>query len=268
VIVMPAMPDTQEQVWRSLLQLAAILPRGWTVVGGQMVHLHCAEREREPHRTTTDADAVVDIRADRGMLSRFTGALRGLGFTSAGSSADGHEHRWGNGEAIIDVLVATHLGRSQAVTGVTGSTTVGAPGAQQALDRSEPVKVRVGDVTGTVFRPNLVGALVMKGAAVSVPSSDYARHKADFALLATMIRPRDDFSALTKRDRQHLTNGIQQVGASAEAHLVPAWDLGLATLIVAMDAGRIRTPMTSPERPESWSPGSRRSRTTPGSAAG
>jgi hypothetical protein len=38
--------------------------------------------------------------------------------------------------------------------------------------------------------------------------------------------------------------------------------------MVAMDPGRTRTPMASPERPDSWSPGSRRSKTTPGSAAG
>lgn len=129
MIVMPYMPREQEQVWLDLFRINERMPDGWALVGGQMVHLHCAERGAEPHRTTTDGDAVVDIRADRQMLARFTQVLQDLGFSSVGVSAEGHEHRWRHGMALIDVLVATNLGRSQTVTGVTGSTTVGASGA-------------------------------------------------------------------------------------------------------------------------------------------
>ena len=234
MIVMPPMPRQQEEVWLNLFHITERLPDGWALIGGQMVHRHCAERGAEPHRTTTDGDAVVDIRADRTMLTRFTEELQRLGFASVGASAEGHEHRWRNGMAVIDVLVATNLGRSQKVTGATGSTTVGARGAQQALDRAALVEVRVGTRTGKVRLPNLVGAMVIKGAATSVPTGDRQRHKVDFALLATLIRPSDDFTDLTRRDRQHFTRGIEAVGNSQAAHEVAGWRTAMLRLELAM----------------------------------
>jgi hypothetical protein len=235
MIVMPAMPLPQEKVWLSLFRIAEALPDGWTLIGGQMVHLFCAERGATPHRTTTDGDTVVDIRADRQMLERFTQELRRLGFTSVGVSAEGHEHRWRNGDAIIDVLIAHSLGdRSQTVTGATGSTTVSASGAQQALNRSELVEVLVGDSSGKVRRPSLVGALIIKAAAMSAPSGDRERHKADFALLSTMIRPSDNLTELTARDRRHLTRGITATRLSPVAHEVPGWQVGIDRLELAM----------------------------------
>lgn len=232
---MPAMPLPQEQVWLSLFRIADHLPDGWTLIGGQMVHLYCAERGVEPHRITIDGDAVVDIRADRQMLERFTQELRRLDFRSEGVSAEGHEHRWRNGDAVIDVLIAHSLGaRSQKATGVTGSTTVSASGAQQALNRSELVDVLIGDTSGRVRRPNLVGALIIKAAAMSAPTGDRERHKADFALLSTMIRPGDNLTGLTARDRQHLTRGITSTRLSTVAHEVPDWQIGIQRLELAM----------------------------------
>ncbi len=202
------------------------------------------KRGRQPHRATMDGGTVVDIRADRQMLTRFTSELMQLGYTSEGVSAEGHEHRWRDGDAVIDVLIATNLGRSQSVTGVTGGKTVGASGTQQALGRSELVEVSVAGRTGRVHRPNLVGALVMKGAATSAPSGDNERHKADFALLTTMIVPEDDFTGLTQRHRQHLARGIEAVRQSVVAHQVPEWETGLARLARAMNRNQpsARTP--------------------------
>lgn len=235
MIVMPAMPAAQEQVWHALFQVADQLPAGWALVGGQMVHLLCAERGVTPLRVTTDADAVLDIRSHRDMLERFTGLLLDLGYTSAGPSAEGHEHRWVNGPAMIDVLVPTNLGpRAQATTGATGSTTVATRGAQQALDRAELVAVQVGHTSGQVRRPNLVGALIIKAAATSVPSGDAERHKTDFTLLATMIRPSDDLSSLTTRDRQHLRHAMDAVARSTAAHQVAGWQTALRRLELAL----------------------------------
>lgn len=232
---MPVMPSEQEQVWLSLFRICERLPDGWTLIGGQMVHLHCAERGIYPHRTTTDGDTVVDIRADPRMLDRFTQELRLLQFVSEGVSAEGHEHRWRNGDAVIDVLIATNLGpRSQNVTGATGSTTVSTRGAQQALNRSELVEVQVGDSHGKVRRPTLVGAMIIKAAAMSAPSGDRERHKADFALLATTILPSDNFTDLTRRDRHHLTTGIEAVRRSLVAHGVDGWDTAIKRLELAM----------------------------------
>lgn len=69
---------------------------------------------------------------------------------------------------------------------------------------------------------------------MSAPSGDNQRHKADFALLATLIRPSDDLMQLTRRDRQHLTRGIAAVRESPVAHEVDGWHVAMQRLALAM----------------------------------
>ena len=94
MIVLPAMPEEQTASWLGLLELYDNLPEGWTLIGGQLVHLHCAERGQFPERPTNDADTLMDVRANPTILSTFTKALTDLGFRSAGVSAEGRQHRW------------------------------------------------------------------------------------------------------------------------------------------------------------------------------
>ncbi len=103
-VALPAMTEAQAASWNAMMDLYAKVPEHWTLVGGQLVHLHCAERSSYSTRPTTDADAVVNIRADQRMLARFTAALDELGFTPA-TSAAGHQHRWLKGLAQVDVLI-------------------------------------------------------------------------------------------------------------------------------------------------------------------
>ncbi len=63
MIVLPAMPPEQIASWHSLLDIYERLNAGWTLIGGQLAHLHCAERGEFPVRPTNDADTVVDVRA-------------------------------------------------------------------------------------------------------------------------------------------------------------------------------------------------------------
>ena len=98
MIVLPAMPSEQSASWLGLLDLHERLAVGWTPIGGQLVHLHCAERGQFSVRPTNDADTVIDVRADPTMLATFTKTLTDLGFESAGiwpraSSIDGSEAR-------------------------------------------------------------------------------------------------------------------------------------------------------------------------------
>lgn len=44
MIVMPAMPPEQTASWLGVLDLYDHLGEGWTLIGGQLVHLYCAER--------------------------------------------------------------------------------------------------------------------------------------------------------------------------------------------------------------------------------
>ena len=141
------------------------------------------------------------------MLRDFTQALAAVGFTSAGVSPEGHQHRWVRDRASIDLLIPQGLGRAaDRRTGITGGTTLATPGAQQAINRSEPVTVQVDDRVGTIRRPNMLGALVAKAAAFSVPSDPAKeRHLSDFATLAAMARGLDRIGQqMTARDRHYL----------------------------------------------------------------
>ena len=206
---MPAMRSAQQAGWRALFDVYDAHPTGWTLVGGQMVHLWCAERGASPTRPTDDLDAVLDVRGepgDPGVLMTFTKVLDGLGFAPAGTSPNGHQHRWVRDGAQIDVLIPRAVGeRAAKRKGVGGRTTIETPGAQQALNRTEGIAVVVGDHTGWVRRPNLLGALVAKAAAHGVAlDTGRTRHITDFLVLATLIEPRDEIGTANKRDRQHL----------------------------------------------------------------
>lgn len=206
-VELPTMTKAQTQSWHALLDLYEQLDSGWTLIGGQLVHLHCAERGTMPTRPTNDVDTVVNIRASQTMLARFTGVLRTLGFTPD-ISADGMQHRWRRDLAQVDVLIPEGVGaRAAARHGAGGAPTVSAPGTTQALNRSEPVAIHVDDRVGTVLRPNLLGALVGKAAARTEIGSDRAsgRHCTDFVVLAGLISARDlRGEDLTKKDRTRL----------------------------------------------------------------
>ena len=211
VVDLPAMGVAQQESWHALMDLYDRVRTDWTLIGGQLVHLHCAERGVIPVRPTNDVDTVVDIRAAPGMLARFTGALTDLGFTPD-TSADGVQHRWRRDHAQIDVLIPEGVGeRAAARLGAGGAPTVSAPGATQALSRSEPLVVRINGRIGTVLRPNLVGALIGKAAARTEVTVDRARtrHCTDFVVLAGLISARDFRETHTDtKDRKRLRSMI------------------------------------------------------------
>jgi hypothetical protein len=201
------MSSGQAASWHGIMDLYEQLNQGWTLIGGQMVHLHCAEHGYAPPRPTNDIDTVVDVRADRDMLQVFTATLVALEFSPAGVSAEGIQHRWIRGDAVIDVLLPEGVGdRAASRTGVTGSPTLSTPGGTQALRRSESVPVSVNGREGIVRRPDLVGALVMKAAAhTAVGDAARGRHRFDFATLAALVAARDFRDVdLNKKDRRRL----------------------------------------------------------------
>jgi hypothetical protein len=68
------------------------------------------------------------------------------------------------------------------------------------------VTVQVDDKNGSIRRPNMLGALVAKAAAYSIPSDPAKeRHLTDFATLAAMAQSSDRIrEQLTSRDRRYL----------------------------------------------------------------
>jgi hypothetical protein len=237
VTVLPAMPPEQTASWHGLLDLHERLDSGWTLIGGQLVHLHCAERGQFPVRPTNDADTVVDVRADPKMLYMFTEALVELGFTSVGVSAEGLEHRWKRDNATIDVLLPEGVGeRARRRSGVTGSPSLSSEGGSQALRRSETMAVTVDGREGFVLRPTLVGALIAKAAAHrNVGDRGRRRHRQDFLLLARLITASDFRSEeLTKSDRRRLRAIAKEIQADRELLLgVPDGEAAMDRVAVA-----------------------------------
>lgn len=239
MIFLPEMPKEQTASWLGLLDLYETLPDHWTLIGGQLVHLHCAERGAFMERPTNDADTVIDVRADPTFLRTFTRALVGIGFESAGVSAEGREHRWKRGDASIDVLLPEGIGeRARERKGATGSPTLSTEGGTQALHRSEVVAVTVASRRGFVRRPNLVGALVVKAAAhTNVGDWDSRRHRRDFLALASLVTA-GDFAGetLSKTDRWRLRNMMGAIAVDRELLLdVPSAPASIARLRLAID---------------------------------
>jgi hypothetical protein len=213
MILAPALRTAQAEAWHALFEVHARLPVGWAVVGGQMVQSHCWERGSTSARPTNDADTVLDVRAHPTMLLQFTTVLRDCGFVADGQSFEGHQHRWVRGSAQIDVLIPRFLGeRASSRRGVTGGTTLAAPGAQGAVDRARPVKVRVNGRDGIVSRPTLQGALLAKAAAVEIPGDDHTRHLVDIATLGSLVSRRDRVAAdVTETERRRIRAALSLI---------------------------------------------------------
>ena len=200
----PPLRRAQADAWHALFEVHERIPTGWALVGGQMIQALCWERGAPANRPTVDADTALDIRAHPQMLMTFTTVLRDIGFEPDGTSFEGHQHRWVRGEALIDVLIPRFLGeRADGRRGAGGGTTVSAPGAQGALDRSADVLFRVEGQVGTIRRPTLQGAILSKAAALEITGDDSTRHLVDIATLGALVTRRDDVGAnITATERR------------------------------------------------------------------
>jgi hypothetical protein len=78
------------------------------------------------------------------------------------------------------------------------------PGGTQALNRSERIRVEVDSKMGAIPRPDILGAMLVKLEATSLPG-DPARHYQDLAYLLTILsRPMRVRPALTSKERSKL----------------------------------------------------------------
>lgn len=236
VVNVQHLTEEELRVWHTLFELHEAIPRGWVLVGGQMVHLHCWQRGVEPPRVTTDADLIMDLRSDRQSLRRISDYLAGLGYEEDGRSLANIGHRWIRDRAVIDLLIPEGLSEKAAkATTVTGARTVQVPGGTQALDRAQVVAVQLADRRGFVIRPSLVGALVGKAAALEIPvDPGRDRHVSDFATLASLIDDPIGLRVLVKpKDKARVARMIAKAdserstwqGAAARGTAVAAFDL-------------------------------------------
>lgn len=211
------MPDEQACAWKTLLAMSVtLLDVSWTLVGGQMVYLHCLEQGIEPQRVTIDGDIVVGVWTQRRSLRDVTGFLASHGFIERRDS-NGYGYRWTNDRASIDVLLPEqiHRQRSRPRT-IAGSESIEAAGGNQALIRTERVPVRLDEVTGEIPRPSLFGGLVAKCAAAGVDRRDTERHLGDIVLLGELLLARPDqlqdaLRWATSHDRRRIRTAVERL---------------------------------------------------------
>ena len=233
VIVLPSLSGGQAESWSALLELSPAFGDNWLLVGGQMVFLHELERQSTDTRPTYDIDVVVDLRAEPAGLSRIHSALISASFDQDSPGPEGTAHRYRRGSAVIDVLAPDNMGkRAQLKLGL--GRTVEAPGTSQAFHRSGVVAVEAGGVAAQIRRPDLVGALLGKAAAVAKISSQSAasraKHLRDFDSLARLLGPGDREAAELAKSERRMLAGL--VGAAELSRL------GAASLGVLLEQGR------------------------------
>ncbi len=205
-------------IWDALLDLANNRSRlEWTLIGGQMVMLHAAENQAAPLRVSRDLDIVVNARVVTGALRSMVASLKQTGFELAGASPDGIAHRYVRGQASIDLLAPEGLGQRADLTTTPPGRTVQVPGGTQALNRTEMVPVAHVGRNGLVPRPSLLGAIVVKAAAIPVDDAPRAQEH-DLAMLLSMIAdPAVMAASMTPKDRKRL----RATGLDQPDH--PAW---------------------------------------------
>lgn len=197
VVDIPAVDDQLRSVWKTLIALQRQRPNGWTLIGAQMVALHSYEHGRTPPRRSLDADVLVNVRVVSGGAQPMSKTLQDMGFSLGRPDSENIAHRFRRGDVEIDVLAPDGLSderRQRQLLTVPPARTVSVPGGSAALDRSETVGVRIGEVTGAVPRPDLLGAILVKVRAVEVDDAPDNQRR-DVAFLCSLI---DDPRALAQ----------------------------------------------------------------------
>ena len=183
MIDLTGMTPAAEQGWLVLFELAAETTDDWLLVGGQMMLLSAAEHEAVLPRSTDDVDIVVDVRSRPKGTQWLADWLQRRNFELDGASA------------------ATSHGSSTWIYPGPDSQR----GRRRRSDRiAQRPTVRS---TGRVRRPNLLGALVIKAAALTeiATRTDPARDWQDASLLLSVIPDPVAVAQLcTRRDRRRL----------------------------------------------------------------
>ena len=201
---LPVLGTLHDDLWTVLCNLADRHETDWTVIGGQMVMLHGLQANRSPGRVSDDLDLVIDARVRPPAIPAFIATLSELGFVSVGVSPDNVAHRFGRGDVLVDVVSPDGVGERADLRTIGSATTIEVRGGTQALQRTERVPVLHRQRRALVPRPSLLGAIVIKAAAVR--SDDHPqRHLRDLAFMCSIVGdPFDARANLTVSDRRRL----------------------------------------------------------------
>jgi hypothetical protein len=234
-VMLPAMPEAQEAAWSVILDLEDELDCHWSLIGGQMVTFICAEYGHTIHRATDDGDIVLGVWLDRGAFRRASRLLDERGFIEDKTS-DGYGYRYRRAKASIDLLLPEEISRQEQIpTTTTGRPGLEVPGGNQALIRSERAPVQLGNRTGFIRRPNLLGAIVAKAAAAQADTRDPDRHREDLAVLGQIALTTGAYRAMRNmsndKDRKRLRNALQNMPETHSAWRQIAEPTGVQTAL-------------------------------------
>lgn len=214
---LPSIDDLSRDLWDALLEVAEHEPENWTLVGAQMVLLHALEHGRTPPRRTSDLDVIVNVRSVAMTPSRFASRLESLGYELEGVNADGVGHRFKRDRVKFDVLLPDGIGRRAKREITPGARTVEVPGGTQALQRTQMIDAQSETRSGTVPRPDLLGAILVKARAVGVDDVPDAQRE-DFAFLLSLVSdPYEMSGQLSNSERAWLRERTELLNPSAAA---------------------------------------------------
>jgi len=155
----------------------------------------------------------------RGQPLAFVAGLTSLGYELDGVSTTGVGHRFVRGVVKIDVLLPDGIGSRAPREVKPGVRSVEVPGGTQALSRSVPIEVRTTSTSGTIHRPSLLGAILVKARAVEVDDLPDAQGE-DLAFLLSLVPdPFDSSKGLSKKERTWLRRRAKLFEPGARAWL-------------------------------------------------
>lgn len=207
--------------WTTVFEVAeAIKVEEWVLVGGLMVQLHARRAFIPPPRATKDVDLLADVLTNRSSLTSIAATLGAIGFEVAmPDSRHAPAYRYARGEEQVDVMVADHL-PSGIRPRLRQHPAFSVEGGAQALTRRDTFVVTSMTGTITISAPDVLGALVGKGAAFMVDPRDRGRHLEDAAVLLASIDSVGDLDlTLNASDRKRL----RLIISALTDLLHPAW---------------------------------------------
>ena len=190
--------ETSRRLWHAVGELAALLPKDWTLVGGLMVQLHALEHDIADVRVTVDIDVLGEARPP-GSLQAIDRALIDAGFRAHPPDPDNYGFRYERSGLIVDVLAPDGIRPPPTLDGSRHA--VGIPGGSQALARSETVTVRIDGHTFELQRPTLAGAILIKARSLLKHHDPDAQRQDLLRLLSLVPDPRAMRGDLKKTER-------------------------------------------------------------------
>ena len=192
--------------WTTIFEAArAIDVSDWVLVGGLMVQLHARRASISPPRVTKDVDLIADVQTNRSSFESIGTALASIGFEVVVPDARTSPiYRFARGDEQVDVMVADHL-PSGMKPRLRQRPAFAVEGGAQALNRRDIFAVNSTRGTITIGAPDVLGALIGKGAAYLVDQRDRGRHVEDAAVLLASIDSVGDLDlTLNANDRKRL----------------------------------------------------------------